>query len=88
VLSDEELRELVERELREDIEHRIRDGATRDQIVASLVEEGFVAETARAYVRSLAGACEPPRSRRWLLLSAIAACLVVTIAVVVLALLT
>lgn len=88
MLSDEELRDLVERELRDDIERSMREGASHDQVVASLVEEGFVPETARAYVDAFGVAGEPPRSHPWLLQSAIAACVVFAIALVVLVLMT
>jgi hypothetical protein len=63
MLSDEELRALVERELTDQIERRLRDGASRDQVVASLVEDGFVRETARAYVDGVIARTEPRRSR-------------------------
>jgi hypothetical protein len=81
VLSDEELRELVERELREDIERRLRDGASRDAVVASLIDEGFIPETARAYVDAVTGPDGPDRRRHRTLLSAFVMCLVLVVVV-------
>jgi hypothetical protein len=63
VLSDEELRALVERELADDIERRLRAGASRDEVVTALVEEGFLVETAGVYVDGVIAPTRPRRSR-------------------------
>ena len=50
MLSDRELRELVEEHLKEEIAAKLHDGASRAQVVAALVEEGFAQGPAESYV--------------------------------------
>ena len=60
MLSDRELRELVEEHLKEEIAARFHEGATRAQVVAALVEEGFAQGPAEAFVDAVIG--DPSRS--------------------------
>ena len=50
MLSDRELRELVEEHLKEEIAAKLHEGASRAQVVAALVEEGFAQEPAETFV--------------------------------------
>jgi hypothetical protein len=62
MLSDRELRELVEEHLKEEIAAKLHDGASRAQVVAALVEEGFVPRSAERFVDAVMRALpEAPR---------------------------
>ena len=50
MLSDRELRELVEDHLKEEIAAKLRGGASRAQVVAALVEEDFAQGPAQMLV--------------------------------------
>ncbi|HET9248781.1 MAG TPA: hypothetical protein VFP13_02410 [Actinomycetota bacterium] len=50
MLSDRELRELVVEHLKEEIAAKLHEGASRAQVVAALVEEGFARVPAETFV--------------------------------------
>ena len=50
MLSDRELRDLVGEHVKEEIAAKLREGASRAQVVAALVEEGFAQRPAETYV--------------------------------------
>jgi hypothetical protein len=61
MLSDRELRELVEEHLKEEIAAKLQDGASRAEVVAALVEEGFDHGPAETYVDGVIRGAFPKR---------------------------